>query len=427
MFGIRELNVAIELWGVAFCIIGLVSSVLLDRVGRRYRVLFILVFAFSLLSVAGDAIAGIYRGQTGDFAWMATHVGNWLTFVGSSLLIAALTSYLQARITEAGGRMPDAWPSVVHVGSIVNCVLASLGVFYTIDGMNLYHRTEWFWVSLLFAMGASVGNSIFVLRNRRQLSGVTFGCLLFYTVAPIVASAVQFCFYGLNFAMVACILGLVVLCMELQTHTSAIIAANAEDLARTRVRETENRMSALVEHIHPELILDSIDLAGSQCGKDDDGARYTLSLLSGYLRSNFEELGFAEPIPVERELHHVRSYLELMSATLGDRLSFRVSIAQKGFNVPPLSVQAIVENAVNRVRQSEGESSIITVSSGKARSEWWVSVVDDVYDANLGRAKDIMASLDDVRERLGGLFEGSISVNASSESGTAIVLHLPIR
>ena len=47
MFGVRELNISIELWGVVFCVIGIVCAYFFARADLRYRNLLITMFSLS--------------------------------------------------------------------------------------------------------------------------------------------------------------------------------------------------------------------------------------------------------------------------------------------------------------------------------------------------------------------------------------------
>jgi len=65
VFGVREINIAIELWGVAFCAFGIVCAVLFSQTSKYYRALIIGGFALELIAAGGDALAGMFRGAPG--------------------------------------------------------------------------------------------------------------------------------------------------------------------------------------------------------------------------------------------------------------------------------------------------------------------------------------------------------------------------
>ena len=72
MFDVRQLNIAIEMWGVAFCLIGAFSTILFSQLANRYKTIVFCGFLLELVACAGDAFAGIFRGHAGTAAWVAT-------------------------------------------------------------------------------------------------------------------------------------------------------------------------------------------------------------------------------------------------------------------------------------------------------------------------------------------------------------------
>ena len=206
MYSVRELNVAIELWGVAFCVVGIACVLLLARSDARFRNLLVAGFAMGLVSLGGDAAAGLYRGQEGALAWTLVHVGNYASFIGNFSLVAVITDYLCARIERAGGPAYRPWRIAVAISAGVMCVLVLVGVLFNIDGENVYHRTDWYWVGVAYVVAVGAANTRIAVRNGRELGAVTLGCLLFYTVAPTAASIVQVFVYGPNFVIVASVM-----------------------------------------------------------------------------------------------------------------------------------------------------------------------------------------------------------------------------
>ena len=268
MFSIQELNIAIEVWSVVFCLIGIACAALFLRSEKRYRNIVITGFAMGMVAAGGDALAGIYRGVSGDFAWMATHVGNLVTFCGSFLLVSVFTWYLCARFEEANGSSYERWGIVVGAASIVMCIFAACGVFYYIDDANIYHRSDLFWISSAYALTIGAVNALFVVRERRKLETATFGCMLFYSLSPIVAAIIQLFGYGLNVAIAISVIGFLVLFFEVQVHSARILQRRTEQLARAQTEAAESRIAVMVSQIQPHFIFNALDTIYGLCDED---------------------------------------------------------------------------------------------------------------------------------------------------------------
>jgi len=421
LFDVRELNIAIELWGVAFCALGIACALMFARSNAYYRNLLIALFSLELVSAGGDAVAGLFRGQEGALAWAMTHAGNLLTFFGSFLLVGVLATYICVRIEDAGGRPYTWWRRASHVAAVAMCVLAALGLFYYIDASNLYHRTDFYWAAAAFSVAVNGVNTALVALNARNLGWRAVVCLLFCSLTPMLASIPQAFLYGLNFVMVAAVLGLVVLFLEMQSHAAHEMAAREREAA-------ESRMAVMVSQIQPHFLFNSLDTIYGLVGEDEAKAKTAIVDFSRYLRANLESLKRTTPVPIETELRHVRTYLELEQMSDEGRLEFEIDAKAGGFLVPALSVQTLAENAAKHgVGQSErgGHIAVRTFEEGDA---FVVQVTDDGagFDpAQLESTEGI--GIANTRARLEAMCGGALDVKSEPGAGTVAIVRVPKR
>ena len=425
MFGIRELNVAIELWGVAFCIIGIACVVIFARADHRYRRLFVAAFTMELLASEGDALAGVFRGQEGTLAWVAVHAGNPIAYIGNFALVAVLTLYLCTRIKSAGGPSYDYWQTTVETTASIMCILTLFGAFFYIDSSNVYHRGDWHWASLAYsAVVTSVGAAL-VIRNRSKLGKAATMCMLFYSLTPLAASVVQIFVYGLNFVVVAGVLGLVVVLLELQQHTAHVLVEHTEELARSRVEVAESRIAVMVSQIQPHFLFNTLDTIYGLVDEDTGKAKEAIASFSRYLRANLDSLKHTEPVPVEREMEHVRTYLELERASDESRLEYELDVRATGFNVPALSVQTLAENAVKHGLGEREKGGKVAVRTREQVNDFTVAVIDDGVGFDPGNIESDGVGLENTRARVSAMCGGELEVHSELGVGTTVIIHIP--
>jgi two-component system LytT family sensor kinase len=444
LFDVRELNISIEMWGVVFCVIGIVCVLLLTQTGwRRYRNLLVAGYTMELISAAGDALAGVYRGQMGDGAWLATHVGNFATFAGGFLLLAVFTMYLCERLEEAGGSRYHAWSWGVRIASIVMCVLAALGVFYQIDTGNLYHRSGMYWIAQAYVVVINVVNAVLIVLNRRRLERSALACLLFYALLPLFLSIVQVYVYGLNFSIIAGVLGLSVVFLEMQAHASRTLVERNEELARSRVEVSESRIAVMVSQIQPHFLFNTLDSIHYLCGEDSERAQKAIEGFSTYLRTNLDLLSRTNPVPIETELAHTRTYLELEKMSMEDLLDYEIDMQATGFNVPALSVQTIAENAAKHGVGKRPEGGKIRICTREEAECFVVEVADDGVGFDVesaarpagGDASDAGAKsaergsthlgIENTRMRLEAMCGGELHIESEPGRGTMVTMRIP--
>ena len=426
MFGVRELNIAIELWGVAFCAIGIGCVLLYARGHGRYQSLLLAGFAAEIIASGGDAVAGMFRGQEGAFAQFAVYAGNYATFIGNFALVSVLTWYLCARIREVGGSACRSWALAVSIVAVMMCVLTLAGVFFSVDEGNLYRRSDWFWISAAFVVIVDGVNAVLAVVNGNRLGARALACLLFYTVVPIIASVVQAFVYGLNFVIVAGVMGLIVVFFEMQQHTSRVLVARTEELVRSRVEVSESRIAVMVSQIQPHFLFNTLDTIYGLVDEDTEKAKEAISSFSRYLRANLDSLKHTSPVPIEREMEHVRTYLELERMSDEGRLDYELDIQATGFSVPALSVQTIVENAVKHGLSNQVEGGRVIVRTREQAREFTVAIIDDGvgFDAESGSSGDGVG-LANTRSRLQAMCGGTLDVTSEPGVGTTVILHIP--
>ena len=427
MFGVRELNVSIELWGVAFCAVGIACAVFFMRSGDRYRNLFIAFSLLVLLASGGDALAGVFRGQAGSLAWTMTHLGNFVTFCANFLLLAAITMYLCSRIQEAEGPAYQAWRNGVFATAIAMCALALLGAFFYIDESNLYHRTSWYWVSSDYAVIVESVNVALTIRHRRKLGTAAFFCLLFYTLVPAAAAVAQVLVYGLNFAIIASVLGFVVVFLEMQSHTARTMIRQSEELALSQIEVSEGRIAVMVSQIQPHFLFNTLDTIYGLCDEDPQLSKKAIASFSRYLRTNLNSLNQTTPVPIEKEMEHVRTYLELERMSDEDRISYEFDLQAQGFSVPALSVQTLAENAVKHGLGGREQGGKVIIRTRERPGEYTVAIVDDgVGFAALTATHDRPhIGLDNTRARLAAMCNGTLTITSEPNVGSTAVMHIP--
>lgn len=426
MFDVRQLNIAIEMWGVAFCLIGAFSTILFSQLANRYKTIVFCGFLLELVACAGDAFAGIFRGHAGTAAWVATHVGNLATFVGNLTLVAALVAYLCRRLEDSSDKQFRWWRLSVNAMAAVMCVLAAIGLFYTIDEGNIYHRSSWYWVPLVWVVAVNAINVILAIRGRKKLGAMSFGCLMLYSLSPLVAALAQMFVYGLNFVIIVGVINMVIVFFEARTHTARLLIERTEELAKARLEVSESRIQVMVSQIQPHFLFNTLDTIYGLIDDDTKQAKAAVASFSRYLRTNLDSLRHTAPVPIEREMEHVRTYLELERMSDQERLEYELDIGATGFAVPALSVQTLAENAVKHGLGKRECGGKVIVRTREHQGEYTVAIIDDGvgFDVNrlTGRGG---VGLENTRQRLKAMCDGTLEVTSEPGKGTVVVMHLP--
>jgi two-component system sensor histidine kinase YesM len=162
--------------------------------------------------------------------------------------------------------------------------------------------------------------------------------------------------------------------------------------------------------------------------------------LSEFFRSSLGK--GKEIVTIRDELQHVRSYLEIQQIRYQDILQYELNVPGKffGFEIPKITIQPIVENALYHGIKNKRGGGKIVVSGEEKGDAMVIKVIDngigmdekrlaDVRNGLLGKGSkaDAIYGLYNVNERIKLNFgeEYGISVDSTNGVGTVVSITLP--
>jgi signal transduction histidine kinase len=197
----------------------------------------------------------------------------------------------------------------------------------------------------------------------------------------------------------------------------------AAELERGRI---EAQLKLLQAQIEPHFLFNTLANLDALIATDPSRAREMLRHLNDYLRATLAAAR-RERSPLGEEFALLRNYLEVLAIRMGPRLRFALALPSElaAFEIPPMLLQPLVENAVKHGLEPQvggGTVSVVAKSNGKA-------LVLEVADTGSGGAAQGGAGvgLANVRERLAATYAGAARIEAGTNpaGGYTVTLTLP--
>lgn len=192
---------------------------------------------------------------------------------------------------------------------------------------------------------------------------------------------------------------------------------------------TAQRIKIMMSQIKPHFLYNSLGAIEELCESDPKAAKEATVKFSRYLRSNMESIETDGLIPFEKELSHVRLYLELEQIRFEDALEVRYDISCDDFKVPALTVEPLAENAVlHGVRENDDGRGCVTISAREFPDRYEVSAADNGpgFDPDSipddGRDR---IGINNVRERIRKMCGGELVIESSLGHGTTAKIIIP--
>lgn len=119
------------------------------------------------------------------------------------------------------------------------------------------------------------------------------------------------------------------------------------EVERFKKESLEFRHEMLKTQVNPHFLFNSLNTLSSLVYEDQDAAYNFIRKLSGVYRNVLEHRNKGL-VTVKEELVAIDSYVELMRLRFGDKIKLNISLPEaiESYQVPPLILQLLIENAI---------------------------------------------------------------------------------
>ena len=189
---------------------------------------------------------------------------------------------------------------------------------------------------------------------------------------------------------------------------------------------TESRISTMMSQIRPHFIYNTLGSIEQLCYIDPKKAGELVHNFSKYLRGNFRDLDNPKPIPMLQEMDHVHHYISIENVRFPD-MTIYFEMNSEDFNIPALTIQPIVENAIKHGLMKLEKGGTIRVASYEIDTHYCVSVKDDGvgFDTNVLLDERKHVGIRNIRGRLKEMVNGTLEIESEIGVGTTVLIKIP--
>jgi hypothetical protein len=208
----------------------------------------------------------------------------------------------------------------------------------------------------------------------------------------------------------------------------------SESLAQTleKIKHSDNAL--MCTRMNPDFLYESLALIRSRCNSDTFAAEELTVSLSKYLRHTLSFQQLQGIVPISNEIELTKAYINIKRAE-NPGISFEMNLPDDmaDFNIPPLSIQPLVENAIEHGFSGRDRTGKITVTILNYDSFYHIDVSDNgagmdeetisrVTERAAGTAK---VGLFNIHARLIGLFGKGLVIQSAKGVGTSVSFVVP--
>ena len=185
----------------------------------------------------------------------------------------------------------------------------------------------------------------------------------------------------------------------------------------------------MVSQIRPHFLYNALTSIAMLCELDPKTAKEATIAFSKYLRGNMDSLKQTKAVPFEQELSHIKNYLFIEKLRFDDLLNIEYDIQTTDFEVPQLSIQPLVENAVKHGVGIAEDGGTVTISTRETDDAFEVIISDDGvgFDVNAPKKDDGRShiGMENTRKRLKEMCGADIIIESEVGKGTTARVIIP--
>ena len=245
----NQLDIMLFLSGIC-AILAFMTLVMSSESSRKKSILALMELS-SMLLLLSERFSYIYRGYPGSLGFLMVRLSNGLVFFLQLFSPHRVTEYIRVMLKEDCGLEQDspllqAAEVVFGAGTFLIIVNQFIGVYYTIDESNLYHRAPGFVIAYIFPLLIVILQEAAIFRYRDRLDSRTAVLMMAGITLPTLISIVQIFTYGLSLTSISMVVVVIIFyTFALRDLIGAVETARRNELESHK--EAEKREAAMFE------------------------------------------------------------------------------------------------------------------------------------------------------------------------------------
>ena len=254
--------------------------------------------------------------------------------------------------------------------------------------------------------------------RRKKLSRTQLLAFKVYIIIPLISMLIQIFYYGVLATALGIMFGTIAMFI--------FVLKDQEDKFIKVTEENANREFEIrILQIRPHFIFNVLTSIYYIAGEDPKKAQEVIRDFSTYLKKVFRSLTSEEPVPFIEELEHTKAYLAVEKARFADQLNVIYDTSYVDFELPPLVLQLVVENAVKHGMDPEIERLNIMIRTRSSEGFNEIVVENDGENFTPSLEFNEGVGLANIRERLNKMCNGELTIADREGDGTVVTIHIP--
>jgi sensor histidine kinase YesM len=224
----------------------------------------------------------------------------------------------------------------------------------------------------------------------------------------------------------------IVVARERTAKAEAAEAKRIAELAQAERNLSDANLRALQAQIEPHFLFNTLANVHTLIDISPEKAKAMLEALDGLLRSSLNKTR-AQKTTLGEEFAMAQRYLDILKIRMDDRLqvSLQLDPSLSQFELPPLSLQPLIENAINHGLEPKIDGGSLAVTAAHTSDGAVVLTVSDtglgMPDTGTSQPKGTGIGTTNVRDRLTSFFGSRASLEFTRNTPTGTIATILIK
>ena len=404
----------------AVCMFGVlffpVASIVLGRVDFKYLSFGALCFFWGIYMI---------MNVTGSFLNYWVYDATECLFVdkmNANLFALSLIVYFRSNLTKPVSRMISAVLAIID--TIVVVTAAALHIFAATDmvisGVYINIAIGITAIVFIILLSGEVKSSHDALLSMIMWTPMIMSLIIDICNQFASFSSIHFFTYGLGVTMGA----------QLVRSLFDLRKQRLEAIRYQQVQKElyEAKVQVMVSQIRPHFMYNALSSIAMLCKIKPETAYEATINFSDYLRGNMDSLKQTAPVPFRKELEHLEKYLYIEKLRFGKKLNIEYDIQADSFEIPLLSVQPLVENAVKHGVGMKEDGGTVTIATRETEENYEIIVSDDGVGFDTSEVKNDGRShvgMENTKRRLKDMCNADVVITSVIGEGTTARIIIP--
>ena len=417
-------NITLDIFSIVLSVLPIVYLISNHRYRQKLNQYFLGVCISNILMIAGDLPDWLLPTAAEIPEKWILSAASAVYYIASAFVLYFFIRYIMEYLQLTGRAKKICLLYALFLCS-VQVIFAAISpftgsIFYVTD--DGYQRGPLFLISQLVPLLCYMLFMALVLIYRKKLLPREVVFFLLYIFIPLGSGAAQMAVRGIAVVNAGVTIATLIILMNVQFEHEVTIKEQEKELA-------ERRIDIMLSQIQPHFLYNSLAAIHHLCETDPETAKKAIQKFSEFLRGNMDSLKNREPIPFGAELNHAMNYLYLEQQRFGDKLQVIYQIKTEDFLIPPLTIQPLVENAVQHGILNRKNGGTVIICTEETDEHAVVTVADNGVGIENAKGRPSLGEhshigISNVRSRLEEMVEGSLEIESSSQ-GTTVTIRIP--